>query len=292
MSYNLLGHDLHETADKARKWFTTQYGAKKFKCEETVFDLPLRPTWQALLQGGYYLCVNVQPTPFSPTLYEFVTQCARKGVPIKFWVAIGASTVKDSFGSDLKQARNTGVGVIQIADSGDPHEFHRAMPLSLFGLTRTNPQDVPRPRREVFKNAEDTFLDGAPGQGCQAICQELEHVSRQFAEITYKNGLWKNPKGAGALSSRFFSKDPWASMLEEMERRANATAIIAKSPRFDKQLIVRTRAFTGWRNDVSHKPRTLPQLKKRDAKLRTMFEATRDLLIDWYWAAKPFGLLK
>jgi hypothetical protein len=292
MTYSLLGHDLHEAADKAKAWFAENYGAKNFKREEPVLDLPLRPTWQAMLNGGYSLCVNVQPSPFSPSLFEFVTQCAQRGLPIKLWVAIGPSPPKESFGADLKQARNFGIGVVQIPDAGKPHEFHRAVPLSLFGLTRTDPKDVPKPRREVLKKAEDTFLDGAPDQACQLICQELEHISRVFAEHTYDKGLWKQPKGARTLRSRFFTKDSWATMLEEMEQRANVATIAAKSPDFSKQLVVRARAFTDWRNAVSHKPTKSAELKKRDTKLRTMFEVTRDLLIDWYHAAKPLGLLK
>lgn len=292
MSYSLLGQDLHEAADKAKKWFADHYGAKSFKREEALFDLPLRPTWQATLQGGYFLCINVQPSPFSQTLHEFVNQSAQRTLPIRLWVAVGPSGSKDSFTSELKQARNSGIGVIQIAEKGDPHVFHRAMTLSMFGLARTNMQDVVKSRREVFQNAEDTFLEGAPEQGCQAISQEIEHVSRQFAQTTYDKGWWKQAQGQKTLGATFFTKKPWAAILEEMERRANVAAITAKSPSFNKQLVVRTRAITDWRNEVSHKPNGLAQLKKRDARLRTMFEATRDLLIDWYDAAKPLGLVK
>jgi len=293
MSYGLLGHDLHETADKAKQWFAQRYGAKKFRCEEPVLDdLPLRPTWQATLNSSYSLCVNVQSAPFSPTLYEFVTQAAQRGLPIKLWVAIGPLAPKESFGAELKNARDAGVGVDQIRDHGDPHVFHRAMPLSLFGLARTNLKTVAKSRREVVQNAEETFLDGAPDHACQAICQELEDISRQFAELVHARGWWKTRKGKKAPSKRFFTKDSWAVMLEQMEQSTNVQAIAAKCPGFSKQLVVRTRAFTDWRNDVSHKPKDLAQLKKRDARLRTMFEATRDLLIDWYLVAKPVGLVK
>lgn len=292
MTYGLLGQDLHDTADKAKKWFADHYGAKKFACEQPIFDLPLKPTWQAVLHGGYSLCVNVQPTPFSPTLYAFVNQCAQEGLPVKLWVAIGASVPKESFASELKQARNAGVGVIQFPENGAPHEFHHAMPLSLFGLTRVSPKKLPKSRREVFRNAEDTFLDGSPGQGCQTICQELEDISRLVAEKAHALGWWKNPTGSKPLSKKFFAKTAWATVLEKMEQRANVSLIKAKCPKFTKHLIVRTRAYTEWRNAVSHKPNNLAALKARDKKLRTMFEATSDLLVDWYDAVKPLGLIK
>ena len=293
MAYGLLGQDLHVAADKARRWFAHRYGATGFKCEAPVkLDLPLRPTWQANLRTGYLLCVNVQSTPFSPTLHEFVNGCAQQRLPIKLWVAIGEGGPKDSFGADLKQARNLGVGVVHIYDNGDPHEYHRPVPLSLFALARTEFRRVPAPVRETIKNAEDTFLDGHPGEGCQSICQELENISRSFAHETYKRGWWKSPPGANAPPARFFTRDSWAGMLKDFDDRANVAQISKKCPSFTKQLIAGTRAYTDWRNSVSHKPKTVAQRKVRDARLRTMFEATRDLVLDWFQAAKPLGLLK
>lgn len=293
MTYSLLGQDLHETADKAKQWFAERYGANRFKCEtEVAPNLSLRPTWQADLKTGYKLCVNVQPTPFSQTLHEFVTQAASQTLPIKLWVAVPFDAPKESFTSELKQARSLGVGVVQISDKGAPHEFHRSVPLSLFALNRTDAKVIPRTRREVVMNAEDTFLDGTPDQGCQAICQELESSTRQFAQFTYEQGYWKTPNNAPSLKTKFFAKDPWAKMLEVMESRIDLKATASKSALFKKQLIVRARSFTEWRNDVSHKPKTLKELQARDAKLRTMFEVVRNLLVEWYDAVKPFGLLK
>jgi len=292
MTYALLGQDLHEVADASKKWFASQYGATGFVCEQEVMpDLPLKPTWQARMKTGYTLCLNVQPTPFSPTLHEFVNKCAARGLPIKLWVAVGSPQTKDTFGSDLKQARNLGIGVLQIIPGVDPHEFHRAVPLSLFALGKTAPAKVPAARREAIKNAEDTFLDGAPDQGCQAICQELELLTRQFAQLTYASGWWRTPANSKALRARFFTTDSWSTMLETMEARLDVKKVAGKSPQFTKQAVVRARSFTDWRNSVSHKPKTVSELRTRDARLRTMFEATRDLLIDWYVIAKPLGLL-
>jgi hypothetical protein len=71
-------------------------------------------------------------------------------------------------------------------------------------------------------------------------------------------------------------------------RRARAPGICE----IDVQHVVQVRAFTDWRNAVSHAPKSLDALKRRDAKLRTMFEATRDLLLDWWGLCKPLGLLR
>lgn len=292
MSYSFLGHDLHTTADRAKKWFAHHLGATKFICEQPVMDLPLRPTWQAALQGGYSLCVNVQSSPFSPTLYAFVNQCAQRGLPIKLFVVIGSAAPRDNFAAELKQAREAGVGVLQIPDDGEPNEFHHAMPLSLCGLTRIDPKHVPKARREIFKTAHDAFLDGNPGQGCQLMCQELEDISRKFAFETHQKGWWRQPQGKATLKPNVFLTDAWAALLELMEERANVAVIRGKAPLFSKQLVVRTRAHTDWRNDVSHKPKTTAALKARDKRLRTMFETTSHLVLEWYDVAKPLRLVK
>ncbi|BBO30728.1 hypothetical protein [Lacipirellula parvula] len=293
MTYVLLGQDLHETADGAKKYFSQNYGATQFKCEQSVREnLPLKPTWQAKLKHGYTLCVNVQPSPFSHTLHEFVNSCAANGLAIKLWVAVSHGGAKDSFSAELRKAHENGIGVLQFGPDGTAHEHNRAVPLSLFALRKTVLKDVPTVCRELVKDAEATFLDGAPDKGCQAICQELERVTRAFAETTYNLGMWTAPKSSKTYSSKFFQTDPWAAMLEAMESRIDVTAVRGKCTGFSKQLIVQSRGYTDWRNKVSHAPKTLQQVQARDARLRTMYEATRDLLLEWYPVAKPFKVLK
>jgi hypothetical protein len=207
------------------------------------------------------------------------------------WVAVAAGASKETFSSDLRRAREIGIGVVEFAVNGTPHEIHRAVPLSLFALKRTNMQSVPKVRREEIKTAEIAFLDGMPGQGCQTICQELESITRLFAEHAYISGWWKTPAGSAPIPDAFFRVDSWAGLLEEMEQRTDYKLLRTKVPGFSKQLILGARAFTNWRNTVSHKPSTLEQLKKRDQNLRSMFEVTTDLLLEWYGVAKPLRLL-
>ena len=293
MSYSILGQSLHEIADQAKHYFADEYGAKHFKCELAIDDdLPLRPTWQASLAAGYHLCVEVRESPFSNTLYEFVSKCAAKTLPIRLWVVVPQAAAVPSFNTELKQARDLGVGVVQIGDDGKAHEFHRPVPLSLFALKKTDLKTVPKTRREEVKTAESTFLDGSPGQGCQSICQALEQLTRQFAQHTYDQGLWKQSQGAPILNAAFFETKPWAKVLETLEERVDNVRVKLKSPTFSKQAIVKARSHTDWRNAVSHQPSTFKQTKERDAKLRTMFEATRDVLVEWYEIAKPFKLNK
>jgi hypothetical protein len=293
MTYTLLGQNLHETADRAKEYFSREHGAKKFRCEIAIAsDLPLKPTWQATLSGGYLLCVDVRETPFSVSLYEFVAKCASRGLPIRLWVALPPGTAAPAFNAELRQARESGVGVVQIFDDGTAHVFHRPVPLSLFGLKTTNPAEIPKAKRDEVKTAEATFLDGTPAQGCQAICQALEQVTRDFAEYTYHQGWWRTPANSQNHKAHFFQNSPWAKVLEELESRIDVNRVRSKSSQFSKHSIVKARGHTDWRNKVSHSPKTLQQLKERDAKLRTMFEATRDVLVEWYAIARPLKLVK
>src|SRR5690349_10751980 len=124
MSYQLLGQDLGDTADKAKKYFQQNYGAKSFKCEEEVVkDFGLRPTWQAQQSDGYLLALNVQSFPFSNTLHEFVNKCAQDAIPLKLWVVVPRRPANQTFNEDLRNAHQMGVGVIDFPDDGDPHIF-------------------------------------------------------------------------------------------------------------------------------------------------------------------------
>src|SRR6185436_5424729 len=89
MSYFILAETLRDAGDRAKQYFAAEYGATNFFCESEVDpDLSLKPTWRASLRDGYILCVEVSVSPISPTIQEFVSTCAARGLPIKLWVAL------------------------------------------------------------------------------------------------------------------------------------------------------------------------------------------------------------
>ena len=111
MSYQRLGDDLHKTADKAKKFFTDQYGLKAFKCEQEISsDLNLLPTWQAEQKDGYLVALNVQPYPFSPTLHEFVNKCVTDALPLKLWVVVPRRPANPDFNENLRTVRSRSRG--------------------------------------------------------------------------------------------------------------------------------------------------------------------------------------
>ena len=288
MSYGLLDPSLHEAADQAKKYFADKYGATKFLCEQEVDpSLRLKPTWQATTPTGYRLCIDVRATPYSHTLNDFVTTCASGGIPIPLWVAV-PKTEGGVHTKELQQAKALGIGVAEFsADSS--YEFHRPVPLSLFAVRKTDFARLPKNRREAVKKAEDLFLDGLADQGCQQICQELEAVTRRFAQHSYDQKWWK--KGAPAtLKPKFFTIDSWANMLETLDQQIVEQKVQARSAGFKKAQIAGARQYTEHRNSVSHKPKSWKDLQARDQKLRTRYEATRDLLIEWFDVAKALKL--
>lgn len=293
MKYTLLVPTLHDTADRAKKWATDNYGATGFVCEKpSPQDLGLAPTWRARLRTGYDLYINVQFAPFIQTLSEVVSIGVSRSLPIKLWVAVNYESPKATFTEDLKRASDLGIGVVQFDENGNAREWNRAVALSLFTLRLTDLTRVPRVRKEALKNAEATFLSGSPPEGCQTICQELEDVTRAFAEYTYKSGYWRMPGGVKPHKDRFFRTGNWAPMLEALDTCIDEKSLRKKCPTFTKASVAAARGYAGWRNSLSHRPRNAEELKRRDAKLRTMFEATRDILLDWYGICAPVKLIK
>lgn len=79
-------------------------------------------------------------------------------------------------------------------------------------------------------------------------------------------------------------------MLDKLDQEINQAKVSAKCSSFKRSLIAGARQCTDSRNSVSHKPKTLKQLQERDAKLRTQYESTRDLVIEWYKVARALKL--
>lgn len=287
MKYALLSNQLHDTADMAKKYFADNYGATHFKCEEEVdADLPLKPTWQATTPAGYHLCVEVSDTPFSPSLHAFVTGCAVRGVPVRLWVVVPEGATPGAT-RELKQAKELGIGVLELS-AQRKYVHHRPVPLSLFGLRKTEFRRVPKKHREALKEAEDAFLDGSPEKGCQEVCQTLEALTRRFAQHSYQKGWWAPP--VAVLKARSFTTAPWAKVLERLDGAIDEKKVRKVGPSFRKALVAGARHYTDWRNILSHRPKSIAQRKARDEKLRTMFEATRDLLLEWFKVATRLRL--
>jgi hypothetical protein len=123
--------------------------------------------------------------------------------------------------------------------------------------------------------AESTFRNGSPAQGCLLIQQEIEQLSRKVAKKTHAKNLWRALK-PGVKAPPYTSKVPWAKIMEIMIDHIDPH----KCPTPDKSLLNRIAGMTSHRNESGHKPGTLKDLIKRDREARTRFESAVDTLFD------------
>lgn len=290
MSFLALAPQLHPTALAAKKYFSEEYGAKNFAIEEAIADqLSLRPTLTGHLSHGYLLCIDVSASAYSNSLDTFVVECVQGGFPIKFYVAIPSAKEDKDFASNLKKAKQRGVGIVEIANN-HKHRFLSAVSLSLFGLRPATINDYPKAKRETIVQARETFLSGNPVKGCQAMYEELEVITRAFAIRARDEGWWKTQKPGEPKAPKKLDTDPWATVLKSLERLLDYNACRKKCPQMRDVLIVSARGVTDPRNLTSHKPSSLKKLIERDTRLRTWFETAQDLLKDWYKAVRPLKI--
>lgn len=290
MSFQLLASYLHPTAAAAQKYFTAEYGAKRFRHEDEVDKgLPLKPTLCACLSDGCILCVEVSERAYSLSLDTFVTECNTRSFPAKLYIVVPNTKGDPDFGPNLRKAKDRGVGVVEISDNG-AFVCADAVSLSLFGVRRNLMKDFPKNKREFVKQAEQTFLNGNPVKGSQAIYEELEALTRAFGKYSKAQGWWRSAYQGEAGPSTNMDTGPWAILLKELGTFLDVGVCRKKCPLIGDSLIARARAATDQRNLTSHKPKNLKQVIERDKKLRTCFENASDLLKDWYQATKPLRL--
>lgn len=290
MSFKLLAPYLHPTALAAKKYFSEQHGAKSF-CFETQIDkdLPLAPTLSARLSNGCILCIEVSEKAYSNSLDTFVVECSTRSFPVKLYVVLPSAKGDADFVSNLRKAKDRGVGVVELSDE-NTFEAAEAVSLSLFGMHKNKLKEFPKTKREAVRQAQQTFLNGNPVKGCQSLYEELESLTRLFADRSKKEGWWRAPHSGEAKPTTNIKTGSWAKVLKDLAVFLDLDACKKRCPLICDALIASARGVTDPRNHTSHKPNTLKAMILRDQKLRTWFESTSDLLKNWYEATKPLKL--
>lgn len=290
MSFTLLAAHLHATASVAERYFSAEYGAKHFKHESAVDkNLPLTPTLSATLANGCILCIEVSERGYSNSLDTFVVECSTRSFPVKLYVALPSAKSDSDFAANLRKAKDRGVGIVECTETGT-YCMSEAVSLSLFGLRKTQLNEFPKPKREAIRVAEQTFLNGNPVKGCQALYEEVEAITRAFAQRSKNLGWWRSPHKGEKKASTNLSTGAWAKVLKELDTFIDMGLTRAKCPQMSDALIASAQGLTDPRNLTSHKPSNLKRIIQRDTKLRTWFESTRDVLKQWYEATRPLRL--
>lgn len=291
MTYRLLAGDLHATADTVQSHLRRQHGVSRFKIEMPIGDeFSLTPTLHCDDRDGHILCVEVSHRPHSNTLDTFVLECNQRSFPVRLYVAVPELSTKSvEFIAGLRRAKNSGIGVMSVSATG-AHEYHPAMPLSLFGVRDPDPTTFPARKRECVRHAYEIFRGGDPSGGCFRIFQELERVTRDFAISSREAGWWRQNRPGEKGPTRDLEKGAWAAVLNDLYLFLSMPTCKRRCPGMNAGLIGAARGVTDPRNLTGHKPRTRAELARRDQRLRTWFENACDLLRDWCDATKPLRL--
>ncbi len=275
MNFVYLPKSLVPTAERVVEYFRDNHGIGNFRVEEEIGpDLSFRPTLQALTTDHYYLCVEVNESPYPALLEPVVLDCVTQGLPVKLFVAFPSDPLPADYKARVDRARAHGIGVLEVSPNRTV-AIHPALPLSLVGLRPRPKKEFPARYRAPLASAEDTFRNGSPAQGCLLVQQEIERLSRKITKKTQAKALWR-PLKPGEKAPKFSDKTAWARVMEIALDHID----LKRCPTPDRALLNRIAGMTTQRNEGGHKPTNLKALIKRDREARTRFESAVDTLYD------------
>jgi hypothetical protein len=282
MNYLYLPAQLAWVADAAAQFFKDNRGVQKFQVEkELVKWLRYGPTLHSVALDQYYFCIEVLPSPFSPTLESVVSDCMQQSLPVKLFVAFPGGPNIPDYKSQADRARLKGVGVLEVT-TASCQVIHEALSLSLIGVRPIDKKSFPPKYRQALSDAEATFRNGSPAKGCAIIYDEIEGLSRRIAIKTRAKGFWKAPP-AGSKPGRIkLDKGNWEPVIEAVMEHLdwNKCGYLKRSLR-------RVLSITPHRNESGHKPKTLAALVRREKELKTRFENAVDILSELIVASRP-----
>lgn len=273
MSYKILAPEQFEIADQVKKYLSGTMGLSKIKVEESIdASLDYRPTFTAQSQDHHLICVDVSEALVNSTRANFISQCERQGRAVKFYVAI-ASTNYTDFAKDFKEAKRTGIGIIEVNLLTNTYEIlNQPLSLSLTGLRPFQMPDFPKKYRQTIMTAIELFKSGEPNKACSLIYDELESLTRKLAIKSYNAGEWSTTlTNPGHLKDRM----AWASVIKHLRDDLNRSG---KYKVVTEAMMSRLHGVTTYRNDSGHKSNDTKALQKRDNQLRTRMESAIDLL--------------
>jgi hypothetical protein len=285
MSYVALQASLHSTADAAQKFFRSSYGAKNIVIEKAIDShSPYVTTLTGALQDYHTLCVEVREVVYSSALDPFVLDCRDRSIPIILFVAIPNGTRDPQFQANQKRAKQSGVGIVEVDDTGNGMVIQPAVSLSLGGVRRIRLADYPQKHRQALASAESTFINGNPAKGCSEVYDIIEDITRHLATKTAANKMWPNPLKVNLQTHS------WALVLEALMEGLNYSSVKSVCPELKKVFVAELVGLTTYRNETGHKPKNRNQLITRDRQLRTRFEDACDKLLKLIQVTRPLHL--
>lgn len=281
MIYRLLPQSLHTTADAAIRFFRTNHGATGFEIEQAIDpNVSYVTTLKAKLHDHHTLCVEVRPSAAINPIAQFVIDCMTGCRPVFLYIAIPKGTTDSEFQKNQKDAKQCGIGIVEVDEDGGGSVLQTAVSLSLAGVRRIKPNDYPQKYRQSLANAESTFLNGNPSKGCSEVYDEIEAVSRRLAHKVAKRGIW-------APGKFDIDKGAWAALLKSLMNGINYGLLKPICPDLTDILFAELIGLTSYRNDTGHRPKNSKALMARDKQLRTRYEDACDRFRKLTNAVKP-----
>lgn len=284
-TYRVLPVQLHSTADAVKRFLRVQWGipAARVEIERPILrTVHYAPTLHATTRDFHWICVEVSESIYPLGLDSFVLECKNLALPVKLYVAV-PSNAGAVLRSDLERAKGNGVGLLEVSDVNGSSTaiLQEALSLSLTGVRIPVVGRLPPKYRQDISEAVSTFRNGNPAKGCSDVYDVLEALSFRIAEKAVRKQCWR--QGA-VVPSNFPAGAKWAQVMRVLEEGFDAR--VCGCPALRRPLFARVHGITSHRNESAHPPRDRAHLEKRDAQLRTRFEAACDLLEELVRACK------
>lgn len=282
-NYLTIDNSLHSTAEATIKFLSSNFGFRNIKVEEPIHEYQdYTPTLNCISKDFYIICIDVAYKIYNPSRWNFVTDCEKLSLPIKFFVAIPKGTNYNGYLDEIKSAKKHGIGVIEVDPSNYKGEIlNNALSLSLTSLRNFNKEIFPLKYRQSIADAEETFKNGEPNKACSIIYDEIEGLSRRIAIKTHTAGYWKQQ----LTNPSELQKCQWSNVIDKLksnlDRKTNSNC-----QQLSNALLSQIAGITSHRNQSGHKPANRKELIKRDTQLRTRLESSIDLLTDLIAASK------
>jgi len=275
MIYNALANDLRLTADVVHHYISSNLGLAGIQIESFIeSSIDYKPTFVVNTRDHHILCVDVSENIYNPTRWHFISECEKKCIPVKLYVAL-PSISYGGFAQDIKEAKTSSVGILDVdTNHRSCQELNAPLSLSLTGLRNFDKTTFPKKHRELIYQAENLFKGGDPNKACSNIYDEIERVTRSIAVKSYRAGKWKVTLSDPTILENRLA---WAKVVlhlrdDLIRNRTSRYHVLSET------LISRIHGITSHRNDSGHKPRNKKELIKRDSQLRTRMESAVDLL--------------
>ncbi len=277
MTYSFLPPHLQLCSEAVKEYLKKERGIAAFKIEEPIVKDGYKHDLSASTNDGYYLCVEVSENAYFSTLDAVVLDYRDRSVPVRLYVAIPKGLPNSELQVQLRNARRSGVGVIEVDEAGCG-VIHEAISQSHAGLRSPDANSFPPKYRDQLSAAVHTFRSGNPAKGCSMMYDEIEDLSRKIAKKTLANGWWNGTPGVNLETG------PWTRVMKAL---INKLVFTSCPPKLNHVLLSRVLGITGHRNDTGHKIKSKAALISRDKELRTRFEGAMDLLQNLIEASKP-----